>query len=141
MTALAGTLTQGSHPANTTPEHTAKAREIMGPGPWLAPILRVCLSKDASAARAAGREMIKLYLDLPNYLNLWRDLGYTDADFANGGSDRLVDATLAWGDEATIERRIQEHLDAGATHVPIVPVNPVNPALPCFRAIDAFAGV
>ena len=139
MTALSAEIAQGSHPANTTPEHTAKAREILGRGPWLAPMQRVCLTKDASVARQVGRQLLALYLGLPNYLNMWRDYGYTDADFEHGGSDRLIDAMLAWGDEATVERRIQEHLDAGATHVPLVPINPVNPSLPCWRAIEAFA--
>lgn len=140
MTALAGSATQGAHPANSTPEHTAKARAIMGPGPWLAPMQRVCLTTNASVARAAGRQMMKLYLGLPNYLNLWRDSGFNDADFEHGGSDRLIDAMLAWGDEKTVNKRIQEHLDAGATHVAIVPVNPDNQSVPCFRAIDALAG-
>ena len=140
MTALAGSATQGSHPANSTPEHTAKARAIMGPGPWLCPMQRVCLTRDASVARRAGRQMMALYLGLPNYLNLWRDYGFTDADFAHGGSDRLIDAMLAWGDENALNARIQAHLDAGATHVAIVPVDPHNQSRPCFRAIDAMTG-
>ncbi len=140
MTALAGTDTQGSHPANSTPEHTAKAREIMGPGPWLCPMQRVCFTPDASRARLAGRQMMKLYLGLPNYLNLWRDSGFTDADFEHGGSDRLIDAMVVWGNEKAINTRIQAHLDAGATHVAIVPVNPDDQSVPCWRAIDALNG-
>ncbi len=139
MTALAGEISQGSHPANSTPEHTAKARSIMGPGPWLCPMQRVCYTKDASVARRAGRHMLKLYLGLPNYLNLWRDSGFTDADFEHGGSDRLIDAMLAWGDERAMNSRVQAHLDAGATHVAIVPVNADNPSAPCWRAIEALA--
>ena len=139
MTALSGQIAQGSHPANTTPEHTAAARQILGPGPWLAPIQRVCLTNDASTARRVGRQLMALYLGLPNYLNMWRDYGYTDADFEHGGSDRLIDAMLAWGDEKTVWSRVQAHLDAGASHVPLAPVNPHNPALLCWRAIEAFA--
>lgn len=80
-----------------------------------------------------------LYLGLPNYRNMWRDRGYTHADFENGCSDRLVDAMLAWGDEKTVWSRVHAHLDAGATHVPLVPINPDNPALICWKAIEAFA--
>jgi alkanesulfonate monooxygenase SsuD/methylene tetrahydromethanopterin reductase-like flavin-dependent oxidoreductase (luciferase family) len=140
MTALSGQLTQGSHPANSTPEHTARARGILGPGPWLCPFQRVCLTKDASAARRVGRQMIRFYLDLPNYQNLWLSLGFTAEDFEHGGSDRLVDAMLAWGDEKTLRARVQEHLDAGADHVPVFPVNAENPSLPCWRAVEALAG-
>lgn len=139
MTALAGELAQGSHPANTTPEHTAKAREILGPAPWLAPFQRVCLTRDAARARAIGRQMIAFYLQLPNYRNVWLDSGFTTDDFENGGSDRLVDAMLAWGDEADIRRRVRAHLDAGADHVPVFSVDPQAPHLPCWRALEALA--
>ncbi|MCB1748209.1 MAG: LLM class flavin-dependent oxidoreductase [Gammaproteobacteria bacterium] len=139
MTALAGTMAQGSHPANTTPEHTAKAREILGPGPWLAPFQRVCLTRDAARARAIGRQMIGFYLQLPNYRNVWLDSGFTNDDFEHGGSDRLVDAMLAWGDENAISRRVQAHLDAGADHVPVFSVDPQAPHLPCWRALEAIA--
>lgn len=140
MTALAGTHAQGSHPANTTPEHTAKSRALLGPGPWLAPFQRVCLTRDAARARAIGRTMIQFYLQLPNYRNVWLDSGFTTDDFEHGGSDRLVDAMLAWGDEATIRRRVQEHLDAGADHVPVFSVDPESPSRPCWRALEALAG-
>lgn len=139
MTALSGRIAQGAHPANTTPEHTAKARTILGPGRWLCPFQRVCLTKDATVARRVGRQLLALYLGLPNYLNMWRDYGFTDTDFEQGGSNRLVDAMLAWGDEKACWASVQAHLDAGATHVPIVPINPANPSLPCWRAIEAFA--
>jgi probable F420-dependent oxidoreductase len=139
MTALSGQIAQGSHPANTTPEHTAAARAILGPKAWLAPMQRVCLTRDATTARRVGRQLLSLYLGLPNYLNMWRDYGYTDADFEHGGSDRLIDAMLAWGDEKTVWSRVQAHLDAGANHVPLVPINADNPSLPCWRAIEALA--
>ncbi len=139
MTALSGQIAQGSHPANSTPEHTAAARGILGSKPWLAPMQRVCLTKDGTTARRVGRQLLALYLGLPNYLNMWRDYGYSDADFEHGGSDRLIDAMLAWGDEKAVWSRVQAHLDAGANHVPLVPINPENPSLPCWRAIEAFA--
>jgi probable F420-dependent oxidoreductase len=139
MTALSGTHAQGSHPANTTPAHTAKSREILGPGPWLAPFQRVCLTRDAARARAIGRAMIAFYLQLPNYRNVWLESGFSSDDFENGGSDRLVDAMLAWGDAATLRRRVQEHLDAGADHVPVFSVDPEHPSLPCWRALEALA--
>ncbi len=139
MTALAGRIAQGAHPVNTTPEHTAKSREILGPHPWIVPQVRVCLTKDASVARRVGRQLLGLYLELPNYVNMWRDSGYTDADFAHGGSDRLIDAMLAWGDEKTVWSRVEAHLAAGATHVPMVPIDPENPAAVCWRAVEAFA--
>ena len=83
--------------------------------------------------------MLAFYLGLANYLNMWRDYGYTNADFEHGGSDRLIDAMLAWGDEKSVWSRLQAHLDAGANHVPLVPINPDIPSLPCWRAIEAFA--
>ncbi len=137
MTMLSGELAQGSHPANSTPEHTAQARKILGPGPWLAPMQRVCLTQDGAAARRAGRQLMSFYFDLPNYRQMWLGLGYTNEDFENGGSDRLIDAMVAWGDEKTIRTRVDAHLAAGADHVPIVPINPAQPAALCWRAIEA----
>ncbi len=139
MTKLSGELAQGSHPANATPEHTARAREILGPGPLLCPMQRVCLCSDASTARRVGRLMMSFYLELPNYRNLWKSLGFQDADFDHGGSDRLIDAMLVWGNESDLHARVQAHLEAGADHVAIVPINAADPALPCWRAVDAMA--
>ena len=93
----------------------------------------MCLTKDAAHARAIGRKMIEFYLHLPNYRNLWLDIGFTNADFEHGGSDRLVDAMLAWGDEKTIHARVQAHLDAGADHVPISQSARAAPTEPCWR--------
>jgi probable F420-dependent oxidoreductase len=114
---LAGDRTAGAHPYLVTPEHTASAREILGTGPLLAPEHKVVLSTDADQARAIGRGTLQLYLGLSNYVANLRRLGFTDADFADGGSDRLVDAVIAWGDPATVATKVRRHLDAGADHV------------------------
>ena len=78
------------------------------------------LETDADHARAIAREGISTYLQLPpprSYVNNWRRVGFVDEDFADGGSNRLVDHVVAWGDEATIAARVQAHFDAGADHV------------------------
>jgi probable F420-dependent oxidoreductase len=117
MLALSRDAARGAHPYFVPPEHTARAREILGKDAWLCPEQMVVLERDAAKARAIARQNMLIYLGLPNYRNnlLW--LGYSDADFENGGSDRLVDAIVAWGDEKVIGDRIQAHLDAGADHV------------------------
>jgi len=107
----------GAHPYLVTPEHTAVARAELGEGPLLAPEQHVVLETDATKARAVAREGLTVYLQLPNYVNNWRRLGFGEDDFADGGSDRLVDHIVVWGDEATIATRVQAHFDAGADHV------------------------
>jgi probable F420-dependent oxidoreductase len=110
----------GAHPYLTTPEHTRKAREILGPGVLLAPEQKVVLDTDPVRARSIARPVVaKPYLDLVNYRNNLRSLGYTDADLAEGGSDRLIDALVAHGDADTVAARVTEHLDAGADHVTV----------------------
>ncbi|WP_163508768.1 LLM class F420-dependent oxidoreductase [Fodinicola acaciae] len=117
VTKLAGDRTRGSHPYFTTPEHTAQAREILGAGPLLAPEQKVILDTNPETARALGRQTLGFYLQLSNYRNSFLRLGFTEEDVADGGSDRLVDATIAWGDLDTIAKRIAEHHQAGADHV------------------------
>ncbi len=124
MLELAAQQADGAHPYLTTPEHTARARSVLGVGKWLCPEQMVMLETDPAKARNTARKMIGYYFDLPNYRNSLLSLGFTEADFANGGSDRLVDAALAWGDEAAIRRRIQAHWDAGADHVCIQALKP-----------------
>jgi probable F420-dependent oxidoreductase len=115
---LAAERTAGAHPYLTTPEHTREAREIVGEGVLLAPEHKVVLDTDPERARAIGRPVVaKPYLGLRNYTSNLLRLGWTEEDLADGGSDRLVDALVVWGDEATIAARIQEHRDAGADHV------------------------
>ena len=123
MLELARDRTAGAHPYFVTPEHTARAREILGTGPLLAPEQAVLLESDPTTARALAREHhTRFYLQLPNYTGNLRRLGFGDEDFANGGSDRLVDAIVAWGDADAVRRRVQEHHDAGADHVALQPL-------------------
>lgn len=122
MLELAATRAAGAHPYLVPVEHTALARQVMGAEPILAPELAVVLDTDPVGARAAGRDYLRPYLDMPNYTNNLRALGFSDEDFADGGSDRLIDAIVAWGDLDAIRDRVQAHLDAGADHVCIQPV-------------------
>jgi probable F420-dependent oxidoreductase len=139
MLALAAEKTRGAHPYFAPPEHTARAREILGEGPWLCPEQMVLRETDASKARAIARAQMAIYLGLPNYQNNLKWLGFEDADFADGGSDRLVDAIVAWGDEQAIAARVQAHLDAGADHVCIQPFRPDGEAGPDLRILEALA--
>ena len=117
MLGLSSELADGAHPYFVTPEHTARARQILGPGKLLAPEQKILTIRDASRARAVSRQVMATYLGLPNYRNNLLTLGFTEADFESGGSDRLVDAIVAWGDEKTIMSRIEAHWQAGADHV------------------------
>ena len=117
MLELAAELTDGAHPYNVPPQHTAQARAILGEGKLLCVEQGIVLETDPARARALGRRFLSLYLGLPNYVNNWRRLGFGDADFAAGGSDHLVDTVLAWGDESAIRARLEEHWQAGADHV------------------------
>jgi probable F420-dependent oxidoreductase len=117
MLALAAERTDGAHPYHATPEHTAFARDILGRDKILAVEQCVVLHDDEAQAREIARRGLQIYLGLPNYVNNWKRLGFTDDDIANGGSDRFVDAVVAHGDEEAIRARVQQHLDAGADHV------------------------
>jgi len=117
MLALAAERASGAHPYFVPVEHTAIAREVIGAGPILAPEQKVVLETDPTAARAVARAAMAIYLGLPNYTNNLIRLGFTEDDLAHGGSDRLVDAIVAWGDDAAIRARIDAHHDAGADHV------------------------
>jgi probable F420-dependent oxidoreductase len=116
MLETARELADGAIPYNVTPEHTATARKILGPGKLLCVEQGVMLETDPARARAAGRHYLANYLGLPNYLNNWKRLGFAAGDFESG-SDRLVDAVIAWGEEKTIRTRIEAHFQAGADHV------------------------
>ncbi|MCE4944802.1 TIGR03620 family F420-dependent LLM class oxidoreductase [Streptomyces noursei] len=123
MLELARDRAAGAHPYFVPVEHTARAREVLGTGPLLAPELAVLLETDPAEARALAREQyVRHYLELPNYVGNLRRFGFEDDDFAGGGSDRLVDALVAWGDVDAIRRRVRAHLDAGADHVAVQPL-------------------
>ena len=117
MLKLAKERAAGAHPYFVPVEHTARARAELGPGPLLAPEVTVVLEKDPSKARELARGFTTGYLTLPNYTNNLRMFGFGDEDLAGGGSDRLVDAIVAWGDVAAIAARVRAHRDAGADHV------------------------
>ncbi len=141
MLALSAELAQGAHPYNSPPEHTARARAILGAGPLLCPEQKVLLVKDPSRARALGRQHLATYLGLPNYQNNWRSLGFADADFANGGSDRLIDTVFAWGEEKAVAARLQAHYDAGADHVCLQPLRGDGAMGPDLDVLKTFAPV
>jgi len=117
MLELSAELADGAHPYNVPPEHTRQARGILGAGKLLCVEQGAILETDATKARALARQFLTLYMGLPNYVNNWRRLGFSDTDLAGGGSDRLIDAVIAWGDESAIRARIEEHWQAGADHV------------------------
>jgi probable F420-dependent oxidoreductase len=139
MLKLAATKTKGAHPYFTTPEHTAMARQVMGKDAWLCVEQKVLLETDAAKARAVARRTAQIYLGLENYRNNWKRIGFGDADFENGGSDRFIDATFAWGEVPAIEKRVRAHLDAGASHVCIQPVHPEGLPQPDWRILEALA--
>lgn len=117
MLELARARAAGTHTYNMTPEHTALARAALGPSRLVLSEQAIALTTDPAEARVLGRRHVAHYLGMPNYTNNWRRLGFGDNDFAAGGSDRLIDAVVAWGDEEAIASRIREHREAGANHV------------------------
>lgn len=116
---LSARRSAGAHPYLTTPEHTARARELIGPSAFLAPEHKVVLTTDSARARTVGRQALDMYFNLANYRNNWQRLGFTDDEVSRPGSDRLVDAVVAYGTPDAIAARLNEHLLAGADHVPI----------------------
>ncbi|MEX2238420.1 MAG: LLM class F420-dependent oxidoreductase [Dehalococcoidia bacterium] len=123
MLKLAAEKALGAHPYFVSVEHTKFARETMGDGPLLAPEQAVVLETDPTKARELARKHMAIYLRAPNYTNNLKRMGFTDDDLADGGSDRLADAIVAWGDERVIVERVKAHLDAGADHVCIQVIN------------------
>jgi len=119
MLALAGEVTDGAHPYLVPVEHTEQARAILGPTKLLCPEVAVVVIPDPEAARRVARAHLATYLQLANYRGNLARLGFGDHDLTGGGSDRLVDALVAWGPPERVVRRVHEHLDAGADHVAI----------------------
>jgi probable F420-dependent oxidoreductase len=139
MLALAAERTRGALPYNVTPEHTARAKGILGPERWLAVEQKVCLETDPGKARTLARAELERYMGLPNYRNCWLSLGFGENDLAAGGSDRFLDAMVAWGPQSAMEQRVAEHFDAGATHVCIQPVHPAGDLDVAIRVLEAMA--
>jgi probable F420-dependent oxidoreductase len=127
MLRLAAEKALGAHTYLVPVEHTRRAREILGSDALLIPEQKVALASDPSEARRRARAATAWYLDTPNYVENLRWLGFSDDDFANGGSDSLVDALIVTGDEEAIRLRIQQHLDAGATQVAVQPLEDDDP--------------
>lgn len=140
MLALAAEKADGAHPYWTTPEHTAQAREILGPEKLLCVEQKICLERDPSKARETARAALAMYAGLPNYANNWKRMGFSDDDIANGGSNKLIDGLVAWGSEKDVAERIQAHRDAGADHVCIQPLKPGGaPGDVDWNALEALA--
>jgi probable F420-dependent oxidoreductase len=128
MLELAAAETDGTFPVYITPERTARMRLAMGPNKWICVQQVAMLETDADKARRAARALVGFYLGLPNYLQSLSSIGFDESDFAEGGSDRLIDAMIAWGDEKTLRERIAAHYRAGATHVCVTLLPSQTPA-------------
>ena len=122
MLALAAAQADGAVPYNVTPEHTRQAATVLGPSKVLAVEQKVCVETDRARARALGRRELARYMALPNYVNNWLRLGFTEAELADGGSDRFIDAMVLSGDAEAVKRGLRAHFEAGATHVCLQPV-------------------
>jgi probable F420-dependent oxidoreductase len=141
MLKLAAERTAGAVPYNVTPEHTRKARAALGPDKLLVVEQKVCLETDPVAARALARRELHRYMTLTNYRNNWLRIGFTEADLADGGSDRFLDAMVLRGDAATIARGLGAHLEAGANQVCIQPVHAEGEINARDRTLTALADV
>lgn len=142
---LAADRSAGAHPYLTTPEHTAEARALIGPDAFLAPEHKVVLTdgsaEAAEEARAIGRQTVDFYLNLSNYLNNWRRLGFSEDDIAKPGSDALIDAVVAHGTPDAIAARLTEHLDASADHVTIQVLGGWDKLVPTLTALAGPLGL
>ncbi len=122
------------------PAHTRRAREILGPEKRLNVVLPCCLCEDPERARRIARRALAIYMPLPAYQNEWKRWGFEEADWADGGSDRLIDALVAWGDESAIRARIAEHEDAGASHIAVSAYNPDGDGPVHWKLLELLAG-
>jgi probable F420-dependent oxidoreductase len=121
------------------PAHTKRAREILGPDKRLNVVLPCCLCEDAERVRKIARRALSIYMPLPAYQKEWAQWGFEPSDWAEGGSDRLIDAIVAWGDESAIRARIAEYETAGASHIAVSGYNP-DGAGPPWKLLEALAG-
>lgn len=140
MLALARDRTKGAHPYLVTPEHTARARGILGPDKWLCVEQKICMAPPAEARKVAA-EVLSLYLEWPNYRNNWLSLGFTEADLSGGGSERFLDAMVASGSAKNIRTVLQAHFDAGADHVCVQPLHPEGAGQIDWNVLEAVADI
>jgi probable F420-dependent oxidoreductase len=138
---LSARRSAGAHPYLTTPEHTARARELLGPDAYIAPEHKVILTTDAEQARATGRKALDMYLGLANYLNNFKRLGFTDEDLAKPGSDRFIDAVVAYGTTDAIAARLAEHLAAGADTVAVQVLTSTDKLVPALTELAGPLGL
>ena len=139
MSKLSAERTLGTFPYNITPQQAELSREYMGSKGAIICEQKVCLCTDPGQARAAARAALGFYLALPNYYNNWFRLGFDQSDLENGGSDRLMDAMVVWGDADQIKARLNEYFDKGADQVVIQAVRPDGQPGPDWDALEALA--
>ena len=143
MLQLAAERSAGAHPYLIPVSHTRRAREVLGAGPLLAPEVAVLFATDPVRARQIARRHVGRYLDAPNYTNNLLREGFGGEDVRDGGSDRLIDALVGWGDRAAVLRRITAHLDAGADHVcvQVLASDEAEPPIAEWRALANLVGL
>jgi probable F420-dependent oxidoreductase len=135
---LAAARADGANTYLMPPAHTEQARAILGPDKRLNVVVPCCPTEDATLARRLARRMLSIYLPLPAYQRQWQSWGFSESDFADGGSDRLVDSAVAWGSETKIRARMEEHRAAGASHIIVSALNPEGGGPP-WKFYEAFA--
>jgi probable F420-dependent oxidoreductase len=138
---LSAQRSAGAHPYLTTPEHTAMARELLGKPVLLAPEHKVALTTDVAEARATGRKTVGFYLNLSNYVNNWRRMGFSEDEVREPGSDRLIDGVVAHGTAESVAARLGEHLQAGADHVAIQVLGGRSQLLPALTELAGPLGL
>ena len=138
LLALAATSADGANTYLMPPEHTRQAREILGSDKALNVVLPCLLCEDEDHARTTARKGLAMYLGLAAYHRVWKRFGFDESDFEGKGSDRLVDAVIAWGSEAAIRERIAAHMQAGATRIEVISYNPDGQG-PHWKMLEAFA--
>lgn len=123
LQALASARSDGSITYLMSPVHTRLSRQRIGSDAGLDVVCMMLAEEDPTRARAAARKALSYYMTLDYYHREWRELGFSDADFANGGSDALIDTLVGWGDTAALQAHIAEHVDAGASRILIMPLD------------------
>lgn len=139
MSRLAAERTLGAFPYNITPEQAAASRAHMGSAAAVICEQKICLCTDAAVARRTARAALAPYLPLPNYYRNWFRLGFDESDLKDGGSDRLMDAMVLWGDAASIAARLQRYFELGADQVVVQPLKPDGTPGPDWAALEALA--